>query len=75
MKSVYRTAGCSNSRLIHNLLVGLLGIEPSPPAPKAGILPVYYSPISLVYPVFLIKTIQSLVKIFAQLVHRAGISV
>ncbi len=25
--------------------VGLLGIEPSPPAPKAGILPVYYSPI------------------------------
>ena len=28
-------------------LVGLLGIEPSLPAPKAGVLPVYDSPINL----------------------------
>lgn len=27
-------------------LVGALGIEPSLPAPKAGVLPVYYAPVS-----------------------------
>ena len=31
--------------LLHLHSVGVLGIEPSLPAPKAGVLPVYYTPI------------------------------
>ena len=30
------------------MLVGVPGIEPGLPAPKAGVLPVYYSPLILV---------------------------
>ncbi len=30
---------------VGGLLVGLLGIEPSPRVPKTRVLPVYYSPI------------------------------